>query len=196
MGVKKQEFPTYEPRALLDMALGYATQSRGGDHIRAEVHDSSLFNVYHWRLTRDRNIDKVDPLVWEGKAMLCKEVQDWFCIIDSSGMCNFMYYLGLDEDQCRRLIEAATGIDMGDYRGLMRTGERILNLERLFNLKAGVTKKDDTLPKRMLEEPMPEGPAKGMVVPLDKMLPEYYRLRGWDENGIPTPEKLKELGLA
>jgi aldehyde:ferredoxin oxidoreductase len=107
-----------------------------------------------------------------------------------------MYYLGLDEEQCLRLIETATGIDMGGYKGLMRTGEKIMNLERLFNLKAGITKKDDILPKRMLEEPMPEGPAKGMVVPLFKMLPEYYKLRGWDENGIPTPEKLKGLGLA
>ncbi|GAH09400.1 unnamed protein product, partial [marine sediment metagenome] len=68
--------------------------------------------------------------------------------------------------------------------------------QRLFNLRAGLTAKDDTLPPRMLKEPMPDGPAKGKVVPLDKMLPEYYKLRGWDSNGVPTPQKLKELGLA
>ena len=74
-------------------------------------------------------------------------------------------------------------------------GERTWNLERLFNMKAGLTGKDDTLPKKLLEEPMPEGPAKGHVCRLDEMLPEYYKLRGWDENGVPTDEKLKELGL-
>jgi len=196
MGTKGQEFPSYEPRALHCMALGFATQSRGGDHIRGEVQDVSLYGVNTWRVTRDRNIEKVDPLTWEDKPLLAKEVQDWFAMIDSSGTCNFIWFLGRDEDQCRKLLETATGIDLGGHEGFMRTGERIFNLERLFNLKAGLTGKDDTLPPRMLKEPMPDGPAKGKVVPLDKMLPEYYRLRGWDSNGVPTPEKLKELGLA
>jgi aldehyde:ferredoxin oxidoreductase len=196
MGVKKQEFPSYECRALLGMALGFATQNRGADHIRGEVHDVEMYGCYWWRVTRDRNIEKVDPLTWEDKPLLAKEIQDWFAMIDSCGMCNFMFFLALDEDHCRKLLETATGVDLGGHEGFMRTGERIFNLERLFNLKAGFTGKDDTLPKRMLKEPMPEGPAKGKVVPLDKMLPEYYRLRGWDSNGVPTPEKLKELGLA
>lgn len=196
MGTKGQEFPSYDPRGVQGMALGYATQSRGGDHIRGEVQDVSLYGVTTWRVTRDRNIEKVDPLTWEDKPLLAKEIQDWFAMIDSCGMCNFIFFLGRDEDQCRRLLETATGIDLGGHEGFMRTGERIFNQERLFNLKAGFTGKDDTLPKRMLEEPMPDGPAKGKVVPLDKMLREYYRLRGWDSNGVPTPEKLKELGLA
>lgn len=196
MGVKKQEFPSYDPRGLQGMGLGYATQSRGACHIRGEVQDVTLYGVDTWRLTRDRNIDKVDPLLWEDKPLLTKDIQDWFAMIDSCGMCNFMFFLGRDEDQCRRLLETATGIDMGGHKGLMRTGERIMNLERLFNLKAGLTAKDDSLPKRMLEEPMPEGPAKGMVVHLSEMLPEYYKLRGWDSDGVPTPQKLKELGLA
>lgn len=196
MGVKKQEFPSYDGRALQGMGLGYATQPRGGCHIRGEVQDLSLYGVVTWRITRDRNIEKVDPLTWKDKPVLAKEVQDWFCMIDSSGMCNFMFFLGVDEDQCRALLETATGIDLGGYKGFMRTGERIFNQERLFNFKAGLTGKDDTLPKRMLEEPMPDGPAKGMVVHLSEMLPEYYKLRGWDTNGVPTQEKLKELGLA
>jgi aldehyde:ferredoxin oxidoreductase len=116
-------------------------------------------------------------------------------MIDSSGTCNFMWFLGCDEDELRALLETGTGIDLGGHKGFMRTGERIFNQERLFNLKAGMTGKDDTLPKRMLEEPMPDGPAKGMVVHLSEMLPEYYKLRGWDSNGVPTPEKLQELGL-
>jgi aldehyde:ferredoxin oxidoreductase len=195
MGAKKLEFASYDPRGLQGMGLGYATNSRGGCHIRGEVQDLSLYGVDFWRITKDRNLGPVDPLRWDDKPELAKDIQDWFCIIDSSGMCNFMFFLGMNEDNCRALIETATGIDMGDYRGLMRTGERIFNQERLFNLKAGLTVKDDTLPRRMLAEPMPDGPAKGMVVHLSEMLPEYYRLRGWTAEGIPTSMKLRELGL-
>jgi len=195
MGAKKLEFASYDPRGLQGMGLGYATNSRGGCHIRGEVQDLSLYGVNYWRITTDRNLGPVDPLRWDDKPELAKDIQDWFCIIDSSGMCNFMFFLGMNEDNCRALIETATGIDMGGYRGLMRTGERIFNQERLFNLKAGLSIKDDTLPKRMLEEPMPDGPAKGMVVHLDEMLPEYYRLRGWSPEGVPTSMKLRELGF-
>jgi len=195
MGSKKLEFASYDPRGLQGMGLGYATNSRGACHIRGEIHDPSLYGVDFWRITQDRNLGPVDPLRWDDKPQLAKDIQDWFCILDSCGMCNFMFFLAMNEDNCRALIEAATGIDMGGQRGLMRSGERIFNLERLFNLQAGLTAKDDTLPKRMLEEPMPDGPAKGMVVHLDDMLPEYYRLRGWSPEGVPTSLKLQELGL-
>jgi aldehyde:ferredoxin oxidoreductase len=196
MGVKKLEFPSYDPRGIQGMALGYATNSRGACHIRGEVHDLSLYGVDYWRVSKDRgNSGATDPLRWDDKPEIAMAVQDWFCVLDSCGMCNFMFFLALDEDNCRSLIEAATGMDMGGHQGLMRTGERIFNLERMFNLKAGLTAKDDTLPKRMLEEPMPSGPAKGMVAQLDKMLPEYYRLRGWSTDGVPSPAKLSELGI-
>jgi aldehyde:ferredoxin oxidoreductase len=78
----------------------------------------------------------------------------------------------------------------------MQAAERIYNLERLFLIAAGSGGEDDTLPHRMLHEPLPEGPGKGKVVELDRMLPEFYAARGWDQNGVPTPEKLAELGLA
>ncbi|MFA4837220.1 MAG: aldehyde ferredoxin oxidoreductase C-terminal domain-containing protein, partial [Dehalococcoidia bacterium] len=81
------------------------------------------------------------------------------------------------------------------WEDLMLAGERIWNQERLFNLKAGFTKADDTVSRRMLEEPLPDGPAEGNVLRLDEMLPEYYQLRGWDENGIPSEAKLAALGL-
>lgn len=195
MGVKKQEFPSYDPRALQGMGLDYATCSRGACRIRDGVHYLTLYGVYHWRVTMDRKIENVDPHKWEDKPIIVKVVQDWFCMIDSCGMCNFMFFLSLNEDHMRTLIETATGIDMGGYEGFMKIGERIFNLERLFNFKAGLTGKDDTLPKRMLEEPMPEGPAKGMVVHLNEMLLEYYKLRGWSSQGVPTKKKLEELGL-
>ena len=198
MTAKKLEFACYHPQAFQGLALEYATQNRGGCHIRAEVHDVSLWGITWWKMLRDRKITQpLDPLAYEDKPWACKEIQDWFCIIDSSGMCNFTTVAAeIDEDSLRTLLETATGISLGGYKGMMKAGERIFNLERLFNLKAGFTAKDDTLPPRMLKEPMPEGPAKGQVVHLDKMLPEYYKLRGWDEKGVSTVEKLQELGLA
>ena len=78
---------------------------------------------------------------------------------------------------------------------LQEIGERVWNLERQFNLAAGLTKADDTLPKRLLDEPAPSGTAKGKITELDKMLPEYYALRGWTEEGVPTNETLARLGL-
>jgi aldehyde:ferredoxin oxidoreductase len=92
------------------------------------------------------------------------------------------------------MLNAVTGIGF-THETMLQAGERIWNMERMFNLKAGFTKEDDNLPKRLTEDPAPLGPPKGHVVELSKMLPEYYRLRGWDENGVPTEEKKRELGL-
>ncbi len=195
MGVKKQEFPSYDGRALQGMGLGYATQPRGACHIRGELQDLDLYGVVQWKLTKDRGIEAVDPLRWDDKPMLAVDVQDWFCMIDSCGICNFVFFLGVDEDQMRALIEAATGIDLEGYEGFKRTGDRIFNLQTLFNRRAGVTADDDTLPKRLLEEPLPDGAAKGYVVHLADMLPEYYERRGWDKKGNLTAEKAQELGL-
>ena len=91
-------------------------------------------------------------------------------------------------------MRTATGLNLSDEE-VLRAGERSWNLERLFNLQAGFSQQDDTLPPRLLKEPMKGGPHKGEVVRLDIMLPEYYASRGWDQKGIPTPDKLKELGL-
>ncbi len=195
MGVKKQEFPSYDGRGLQGMALGYATQPRGACHIRGELQDLDLYGQLGWRVTRDRGMEAVDPLSWEDKPGLSVDVQDWFCMIDSCGVCNFVWFMGCHEDQMRELLEAATGIDMGGHEGFMRTGSRIFNLETLFNRRAGLTSADDTLPERMLRTPLPDGPAKGYVCELDKMLPPYYELRGWDAQGNLTAEKAAELGL-
>jgi aldehyde:ferredoxin oxidoreductase len=102
---------------------------------------------------------------------------------------------GIGLEEILPQLSAATGVTY-TIDGLMTIGERIWNLERLWNERAGFTNKDDTLPKRILEEPLPSGPAKGQVNKLGEMLPEYYRLRGWDADGRITQEKLKELGLA
>jgi aldehyde:ferredoxin oxidoreductase len=92
------------------------------------------------------------------------------------------------------LLNAATGAGY-ELDELVRSGERIFNAERLFMVRAGFSRTDDSLPRRMLEEPLPDGPGKGAVCHLEQMLDAYYRLRGWDQNGIPTGDKLRELGL-
>ena len=184
MGVKKQEFPGYEPRGVKGMGLAYATSNRGACHLRGLTVWSEIVGIP----------EKVDPLTCEGKALVAINIQNFTSVIDSSGMCIFAFRGGVWHDDMVALLNAVTGVGF-DSAEMLKAGERIWNLERLFNLKAGLTKKDDTLPKRLLEEPSPRGPAKGHVVELGKMLPEYYELRGWDQEGVPTEEKLKELGL-
>jgi aldehyde:ferredoxin oxidoreductase len=184
MTVKKQELPAYDPRGQQGIGLNYATSNRGGCHVRGYMTSPEILGIP----------EQVDPDATEGKAALLKDFQDLTALCDSSGICLFTTFaIGLPEIAAQ--IRTATGLNISDDEYLL-AGERIWNMERLFNLKAGFTKKDDTLPPRLLNEPMPDGPHKGRVVELDKMLPEYYSLRGWDEQGIPTDEKLQQLGLA
>jgi aldehyde:ferredoxin oxidoreductase len=176
MAVKGQEFAGYDGRALPGMALGYATSNRGACHLK---HD-----------TFEEDMEDQTP---KGKAPAVKTSQDRIAMVDSSGLCLFVTMaMGIEEFQM--LIDAACEGEWTVER-LYETGERIWNIERQFNLDAGLTKADDTLPKRILEEPAPSGTAKGKVVELDKMLPEYYKLRGWDEDGVPEKKTLKRLGL-
>ena len=181
MSVKKQEMPAYDGRAQQGMALEYATSNRGGCHVRGYLTSPEILGVPI----------KVDPLVTEGKAALLKLFQDLTALIDSSGMCLFTTFgLGLEEIAAQ--YREAVGTDETDEEILLK-GERIWNLEKHFNIAAGVEK--DILPPRLLTEPLPSGPAAGKVAELDVMLKEYYELRGWDEDGIPTPEKDAELGI-
>src|SRR5690606_15999963 len=114
-------------------------------------------------------------------------------VVDSSDICLFTTFaIGLPE--ISNMLRTAVGIEMTDEE-VLRAGDRIWNLEKLFNLEAGLTKEDDTLPPRLLNEPLTTGPAKGKVAELAVMLEEYYELRGWDKEGIPTEEKLSELGI-
>jgi aldehyde:ferredoxin oxidoreductase len=99
------------------------------------------------------------------------------------------------EREVADLLESATGIDFGGVEELNKIGERIFTLERVFNLEAGLSAKDDTLPKRFLKEPMPEGASKGQVFEQDQLLPVYYKARGWSQQGRPSKKKLEELGL-
>ena len=184
MGVKKQAFPAYDGRGAQGMALGYATANRGACHLRGYTISVEVFGIPK----------KMDPFATEGKAEVSKLFQDVTAFVDSTGICLFTTF-GIGAEDIHPMLEHATG---GGYTldECLKIGERVWNLERLFNLKAGISGKDDTLPPRILHEGIPEGPAKGMVGKLPEMLPQYYKLRGWDPAGVPSKTKLRELALA
>jgi len=143
----------------------------------------------------------IDPLSWEDKAQLVKDWQEAFAVIDVAGLCVFFSVRNLMTPTrdirpagILELLNAATGARY-DMEELIRAGERIVNAERVILTRAGFDRKDDSLPPRIVKEPLPDGPAKGSVCHLDEMLTEYYELRGWTQDGVPTDEKLQELGL-
>ena len=183
MTVKKQELSAYDPRAFKGMGLNYATANGGSSHVRGYTMPAEMRGGADYRLQ------------YEGKAELTKNIQDITAVVDAVGMCLFTNFAMQNISDYVPILKAITGIPYSDDE-LLKAGERIWNLERLFNLKAGFTKKDDTLPPRILKEPIPSGASKGEVCDLDRMLPEYYKLRGWDEEGRPTKEKLQSLGLS
>ena len=183
MTVKKQEMPAYDPRGVQGIGLNYATNNRGGDHVRGYTIAVEVLG----------NPSKMDPHVTEGKAALDILFQNLTAALDSSGACLFSTF-GLGADELAEMLSALTGVPF-PVDEFMEAGERVWNLERLWNLKAGFTARDDTLPERLLKDPIITGPSKGSVNRLGDMLPEYYKLRGWDKNGVPEDGKLKELSL-
>ena len=182
MTVKGQEFPAYDSRGIQGMGLAYATSNRGACHLRGYTVASEVLGIPV----------KTDPLVTEGKAGLVKAFQDATAVFDSSGLCLFTSFAWTLQDVGPQLQAACEGD--WSLENLNLVGERIWNLEKEFNLAAGLTKKDDDLPKRLKTEAAKTGPAKGLVNGLDKMLPEYYELRGWNTEGVPTAETRKRLG--
>ena len=180
MGTKGQEFPAYDPRGFQGMGIAYATCNRGGCHLRA------------WTPGVESN-GTFPPHATEGKAEWVANEQNKTTAHDATGVCLFTG-TGSQLEDLVPCTAAATGIayTIDDF---VRAGERTWNLERLWNLKAGLTAADDTLPQRLLKVPHTSGPAKGVTVRLGEMLPVYYRSRGWDEQGVPRREKLLELGL-
>jgi aldehyde:ferredoxin oxidoreductase len=183
MTVKKQEMPAYDGRAIQGMGLSYATSNRGGCHVRGYVTSTEVLGIPM----------KTDPLATEGKASLVKLFQDLTALVDSSDICLFTTFaIGLPE--ISEMLRGTLGIEKSDVE-LLKAGERIWNLEKMFNIEAGLTRQDDYLPPRLLNEPVTSGPSKGKVTELEVMLDEYYKIRGWDLEGVPTEEKLEELSL-
>ena len=183
MSVKGQEFPAYDSRGIQGMGLAYATSNRGACHLRGYTVASEVLGVPV----------KTDPLVTEGKADLVKAFQDATSVFDSAGVCVFTTFAWTLADLQPQLDAACEG--GWSMEKLTLLGERVWNMERLFNNAAGFTAKDDDLPPRLKMEPAKTGPAKGLVNGVDKMRPEYYKARGWDAKGVPTKETLARLGL-
>ena len=183
---KKVEVAGHSARALKGMSLGYATGTRGGSH-----HDARPTLQYAGEF--DRTKAQVAPV-------FAFRTQNFTALDDSLTQCRFASergFGGVINENYVKMINAVTGWN-GTLEELEKTGERICNLERAFNCREGISRKDDALPYRTSRERIPEGPSKGMFTPPDEfqgMLEEYYRLRGWDSNGIPTGEKLMALGL-
>ncbi len=183
MTVKGQEFPAYDPRGIQGMGLAYATSNRGACHLRGYTVASEVLGIPV----------KTDPLVTEGKAELVKAFQDATAAVDSAGLCVFTTFAWSMENIAPQ-VDAACDGDWSVDR-MLEVGERIWNLERDFNMRAGMTADQDTLPKRLLKDAANVGPAKGRVNDLDKMLPEYYELRGWTVDGQIKDETRNRLAL-
>jgi len=183
MTVKGQEFPAYDPRGIQGMGLTYATSNRGACHLRSYTVSSEILGVPV----------KTDPLTTDGKPELVKAFQDATAAVDSSGLCVFTTFAWTLEDIAPQVDAACEG--GWSPEKMLEMGERIWNLERKFNMDAGLTAADDTLPKRLLKDAAKTGPAKGKVNELHKMLPHYYEIRGWTPEGVPTAETVSRLRL-
>ncbi len=183
MSVKRQELPAYDPRGLQGHGLAYATSVRGGDHVYGYMIAPEVLG----------SPEKLDPYSNDGKAVWTKTFQDLTAFIDSSGSCLFTSF-PLGAADYGAMVSAVTGYEL-DAGEVLRIGERIWNMQKVFNLKAGCTREDDTLPPRLLREPLAEGAPKGRVWEREPLLDEYYRARGWDREGHPTQERLRDLGI-
>lgn len=179
MGVKGRAAAAYDPRGNQALGLWYATSSYGPGRVEGSP------------LVKDLLRAGGEPTSTEGKAAQVVQGQDLEAFFDSLGVCPLATAV-LPLDDILRAVNAATGFDLSP-QSAQRVGERVVNLERRFNLRCGVGQ--DLLPPRWTKEPMPEGPAQGQVCSLERMLREFYDLRGWDGTGAPTAEKLAELGL-
>lgn len=177
MHSKGQELASFEPRSVVGMGLLYATASTGANHSFGPTFREEMKN----------------PLTGRGKAKIVVENQNSYCLMDSLIYCSFSRY-GMNNISRLHFLSAVTGWDYSQEE-VEHQMNRIYTVERLFNLREGFRKSDDTLPFRSLAEPMPDGPAKGNIVPLEEMLSEYYSLRGWDDSGKPKVETLKNLEL-
>ncbi len=185
MSVKGLELPAYDPRAFRGMALAFATSNRGACHLRAYL-------IAPEALGAPGGIDRFS---FAGKVELVKLYQDLSAVVDSLGMCIFTTF-ALNLDHYARLLSGITGEEWTTER-MLQAGERVWNLERLFNIREGFGRADDTLPPRLLREPLPGGHSKARPIgDLGEVLDAYYRLRGWDEEGNPLPETAARLGLS
>jgi len=188
--IKGMELPMHDPRAFYSLAAAYATSNRGACHLQA------LSHIFARTVTMPEIgvHEVVDCHAVEGKGELVAKAQDLMCLFDSLKQCKFVMFGGVKLSHMTEWLRAITGWDV-DNEEMLTIGERIYNLKRMYNVRLGVSRKDDTLPSRILVHRFQEGGAVGRLPPLGQMLADYYQARGWTAEGIPTPEKLAELAL-
>lgn len=195
MQVKGLELPAYDPRAAKITGLGYSTAARGGDHMNAYIQGPTFIDVPFLLVEESSIHDPFDANPQE--AHIVADMENALNALDCLGGCKFMGVL-LTVDEMVELVNAATGWDLTEEE-FRRCGERLQNMVRLFNAREGLRREHDTLPERLMQDPLPDGPAQGMVLEhtaLEAMKDAYYIARGWDlTTGLPTPDKLRELGL-
>jgi aldehyde:ferredoxin oxidoreductase len=195
MHAKGQDPAITDPRAAKAWGLAYALASRGGDHLRALPTAETFFSPKEAeRLFGTK--EAVESFGVKGKGRLVKWCEEQRAVADSLEICKFVVRTVLmPPEWMTKFFNAVTGLNFTEKQ-IMTVGERIINVERAFNVRQGLTRRDDTLSERFLREPIPSGPAKGEVVKLEPMLNEYYKARGWNvKTGVPTKKKLEELGL-
>jgi aldehyde:ferredoxin oxidoreductase len=189
--VKGLELPMHEPRGAPGLALGYATSTRGACHLRTLSHCWEIWGQ-PFGLDLPKEIDRFGI---EGKVKPLIMFQDLMSLMNSLVYCIFATEFNYTYNDWVNILNAATGWKF-TYKETMQVGERIWNLQRLFNLREGATRKDDALPPRIIKHavPFPDGKSRAVNY-LDPMLDDYYKQREWDEQGQPTKQKLAELGL-
>jgi aldehyde:ferredoxin oxidoreductase len=187
MAVKGMEMPAYDPRGAKGHGLAYATSNRGGCHVRAYMIAPEILGL-------PEPLDRFTGAEDAKKIEMLKTFQDLTAVVDSAVVC-LMVIFGIGAPEFVNLLKPCTGWEW-TVEGLLGVGDRIWTLEREFNAREGFGRKDDLLPERLLSAPMPEGPAKGHVVPIEPMLDAYYRIRGLDSEGHPTWAKMEEMELA
>lgn len=188
--VKGLELPAHDPRAFGSLALGYATSNRGACHLQAYSHP-----LEGWITMPDLGYpESLDPHSDEEKAVMVAKMQNLMCMFDALKICKFSLFGGIKASDLLRYLNCITGWDM-HFDTFLKTGERLFNIKRLFNCRYGIGRKDDTLPPRLLTHSKRDGVSAGYLPHLGKMLDQYYRYRGWSEEGIPMDSKLKELEL-
>ena len=183
MQVKGMEIPAYDPRGAQGMALSYATSNRGGCHMRAYMIGPEILGHPVF----------LDRFSSAGKAELVALFQDVSAVVDSAVLCRFLQF-AVGISTFAEMLRTVTGLDFSDEE-LMKTGRRIYTLERLFNNRAGFGRGDDTLPPRFFNEEFQPGSSRHRRVQLEGMLDDFYAMRGWDRNGVPSPQTLADLGL-
>jgi aldehyde:ferredoxin oxidoreductase len=182
------EVPMHDPRAFQSLAVNYATGTRGACHVQGSsfMFELGLIVTEAGIRYKQGRFDK------KNKGLAAKVAQDISNIFNSMAICMFGG-LALQPSHIAILMTLTTGLPY-TYPSVLQVGERILNLQRAFACREGLSRKDDKLPKRLVT-PLPDGGAAGKAADLEYQLNEYYQVRGWNENGVPTKEKLQSLGL-